>query len=297
MQEGSLRVDANVNIHIQGPNGKVATPIVEVKNLNSFRHVERALAYEAKRQYDVWEETGRTIKDYPKQTRGWDDAAGTTLPQREKEESADYRYFPDPDLVPVITPKAEVDEVRSGLAELPAAIRSRLEKTYGISDYDSDVIVLQGLPFVAYYEEVAKVSGDGKKASNWVTQEVLRILNDQSITLSQFPLTAPQLANLVKLVAGGEIEITRAKEVFNDMVANRRDAAASMAALGIAKVDSSELETICKELVAANPKIVADVKAGKQQAVGALVGQAKKRNPNANPNEVRRICLELIEKM
>lgn len=190
-----------------------------------------------------------------------------------------------------------MEVVRSALVELPAAIRSRLEKTYGISDYDSDVIVLQGLPFVAYYEEVAKLSGDGKKASNWVTQEVLRILNDQSVTLEQFPLTAPQLANLVKLVAGGEIEITRAKEVFNDMVESRRDAAASMAALGIAKVDSSELENICKELVAANPKIVADVKAGKQQAVGALLGQAKKRNPNANPNEVRRICLELIEKM
>ena len=297
MQEGSLRVDANVNIHIDGPNGKIATPIVEIKNLNSFRHVERAMAYEANRQYEVWEETGRTIKDSPKQTRGWDDAAGITLPQREKEESADYRYFPDPDLVPVTTPKAEVEEVRSGLVELPAAIRTRLEKTYGISDYDSDVIVLQGLPFVSYYEEVAKLSGDGKKASNWVTQEILRVLNDQGITLEQFSLTAPQLADLVKLVAGGEIEITRAKEVFNDMVANRRDAAASMSALGIAKVDSSELENICRELVVANPKIVADVKAGKQQAVGALLGQAKKRNPNANPNEVRRICLELIEKM
>ena len=122
-------------------------------------------------------------------------------------------------------------------------------------------------------------------------------MDEQGWTLAQFPLTAATLGDLVKRVIGGEIEITRAKEVFNDMVANKRSAAESMRSLGISKVESSELETICKEIVAANPKIVADVKGGKQQAVGALVGQAKKKNPNANPNDVRRICLELIEKM
>jgi aspartyl-tRNA(Asn)/glutamyl-tRNA(Gln) amidotransferase subunit B len=297
MQEGSLRVDANINIHIHTPQGKIATPIVEIKNLNSFRHIERALAYEAKRQFEAWQETGRTIKDAPKQTRGWDDAKGITLAQREKEESSDYRYFPDPDLCPVVTPAAAVEQVRAGLCELPAAIRERLEKSYGITPYDSDVIVAQGRPTVDYFEEVARLSGDGKKAANWVTQEVLRTLNEQSWSLEQFPLTPAMLADLVKAVIAGEVEVTRAKEVFNDMVASRRTAAESMQALGIKKVDLSELEAICKELVAANPKIVADVKGGKQQAVGALVGQAKKRNPNANPSDVRRICLELIAKM
>lgn len=297
MQEGSLRVDANVNIHIHTPQGKIATPIVEIKNLNSFRFIERALAYEARRQYEVWQETGKTFGQMPKQTRGWDDAKGITFSQREKEESSDYRYFPDPDLCPVVTPAAEVEKVRGSLTELPCAIRQRLEKSHGITAYDSDVIVAQGRPTVDYYEAVAKVAGDGKKAANWVTQEVMRVLNEQSWTLSQFPLTAAALGELVKLVIGGEIEITRAKEVFNDMVASKRSAAESMQALGIAKIDSSALEAICKEIVAANPKIVADVKGGKQQAVGALVGQAKKKNPNANPNDVRRICLELIEKM
>ena len=299
MQEGSLRVDANVNIHIHTPQGKIATPIVEIKNLNSFRFIERALAYEAKRQYEVWQETGRKMGDPGtfKQTRGWDDAQGVTFSQREKEESSDYRYFPDPDLCPVITPPAEVEQVRGSLAELPAAIRHRLETSHGITPYDSDVIVAQGRPLVDYYESVAKVAGDGKKAANWVTQEVLRVLNDQGWTLAQFPLSAAALGELVKLVIGGEIEITRAKEVFNDMVMHTRSASDSMAALGIAKVDSSELEAICREIVAANPKIVADVKGGKQQAVGALVGQAKKKNPNANPNDVRRICLEIIEKL
>jgi aspartyl-tRNA(Asn)/glutamyl-tRNA(Gln) amidotransferase subunit B len=299
MQEGSLRVDANVNLHIHTPQGKIATPIVEIKNLNSFRFIERALAYEAKRQYEVWQETGRKMGDPGtfKQTRGWDDAKGMTFSQREKEESSDYRYFPDPDLCPVITPNADVEKVRGGLAELPAAIRHRLETTHGITPYDSDVIVAQGRPLVAYYEQVAKLAGDGKKAANWVTQEVLRVLNDQGRALTQFPLSAAALGELVKLVVAGELEVTRAKEVFNDMVAHQRSAAESMAALGIAKVDSSELEAICREIVAANPKIVADVKGGKQQAVGALVGQAKKKNPNANPNDVRRICLEIIAAM
>jgi aspartyl-tRNA(Asn)/glutamyl-tRNA(Gln) amidotransferase subunit B len=297
MQEGSLRVDANVNIHIHTPQGTVATPIVEVKNLNSFRFIERALAYEAGRQYEVWQETGKTFGQVPKQTRGWDDSKGITYSQREKEESSDYRYFPDPDLCPVVTTAAEVDEVRRRLAELPAAIRRRLEKGYGITPYDSDVIVAQGRATVDYFEAVAKSAGDGKKAANWVTQDVMRVLNEQGWTLSQFPLSAASLGELVKLVVAGELEITRAKEVFNDMVTSKRSAAQSMQALGITKVDSSELEAICREIVAANPKIVADVKGGKQQAVGALVGQAKKKNPNANPNDVRRICLELIENL
>jgi aspartyl-tRNA(Asn)/glutamyl-tRNA(Gln) amidotransferase subunit B len=298
MQEGSLRVDANVNIHIHQPDGtKIATPIVEIKNLNSFRFIERALAYEAQRQYKAWQETKQTIKDAPKRTVGWDDARGVTLSQREKEDSADYRYFPDPDLAPVITPKAETEKVRSSLCELPAAIRKRLEGTYGVTAYDSDVIVIQGRPLVDYFEEVAKAAADGKKAANWVTQEVLRVLNDQGGDIQSFRLRPPALAELVKLVVSGDIEITRAKEVFNDMVANDRTAPQSMQALGIQKVDLSELEAICKELVAANPKIVADVKGGKVQAVGSLLGQAKKRNPNANPNDVRRICLEIIEKM
>jgi aspartyl-tRNA(Asn)/glutamyl-tRNA(Gln) amidotransferase subunit B len=296
MQEGSLRVDANVNIHIHTPGGKVATPIVEIKNLNSFRFIERALAYEARRQYEVWQQTGKKFGDPGtfKQTRGWDDARGVTFAQREKEESSDYRYFPDPDLCPVVTPPEEVARVREQMIELPAAIRRRLEARWGIPPYDSDVIVAQGRPLVDYFEAVAQVAGDGKKAANWVTQEVLRVLNEHGWELARFPLPPAWLGELVKLVVAGELEITRAKEVFNDMVAHRRQAAEAMQALGIAKVDTAELEALCRELVAANPKIVADVKGGKQQAVGALVGQAKKKNPNANPNEVRRICLELI---
>ena len=162
MQEGSLRVDANINLHMNTPDGTVATPIVEVKNMNSFRAVERALAYEAERQFDVWQETGQKLGDVPKQTRGWDDQAGVTKPQRSKEESSDYRYFPDPDLVPVTTPAEQLVEVRAALGELPAALRQRLTDAYDITAYDADVLVNQGRQVVDYFITVA----DGAATAN-----------------------------------------------------------------------------------------------------------------------------------
>src|SRR5271156_4210500 len=131
MQEGSLRVDANINLHIDTPAGKIATPIIEVKNMNSFRAVERAMEYEAVRHFEVWQETGQKLGDVPKQTRGWDDVEDITRGQRHKEESSDYRYFPDPDLVPVTVAADEVDAIRAALGELPAALRTRLETTHG----------------------------------------------------------------------------------------------------------------------------------------------------------------------
>ena len=137
MQEGSLRVDANVNLHIDVNGQKVATPIVEIKNMNSFRAVERAIDYEVDRQYDVWQETGKTIKEETKTTRGWDDQAGRTFLQREKEESADYRYFPDPDLLPLRIPRERIETIRSSLGEMPDQIRERFQKQYGIKAYDA----------------------------------------------------------------------------------------------------------------------------------------------------------------
>jgi aspartyl-tRNA(Asn)/glutamyl-tRNA(Gln) amidotransferase subunit B len=297
MQEGSLRVDANVNLHVHADGKKLATPIVEIKNMNSFRAVERALTYEIDRQYQIYQEKGIPDKKMPKQTRGWDDQANVTRGQREKEESSDYRYFPDPDLCPVITKAEEVAAVKNALGELPAQLRTRLETTYGITPYDSDVIVSQGRPTVDYYLALATATGDGKKASNWVQQDVLRLLNERGGKIEDFPVGPPALSELVKAVADNTIDISRAKEVFNDMVATGKPAAAIMKERGIEKVDDSALRALCAELLAANPKIVADVKSGKEQAAGQLVGQAKKKNPNVNPAEVRAICLELIKGM
>lgn len=297
MQEGSLRVDANVNLHVADPDDPdktAATPIVEIKNLNSFRAVERAIDYEALRQWRAWQESRVRIGQAPKQTRGWDDSAGKTIPQREKEESADYRYFPCPDLAPVLNPALEVEKFRSAMPELPAALRLRLQSDQGLSAYDAGVIVNQGREVVDYFLAVAEGSGDAKQAANWVTQHVLRVMNAENRSLAAIALPADRLAGMIRKVAGGDLPSSRAREVFETMIAGDHDADAAMAELGIAAVDESELIEICRELLAANPKVVADVQGGKQQAVGSLIGQAKKRNPNADPGRVRAICLDLI---
>jgi aspartyl-tRNA(Asn)/glutamyl-tRNA(Gln) amidotransferase subunit B len=295
MQEGSLRVDANVNLHIDSPQGPVATPIVEIKNMNSFRAVERALDYEAGRQWRSWQETHQRLGDVPKQTRGWDDATGVTRGQRSKEESSDYRYFPDPDLVPVTVTPAELDRIRESLGELPAALRRRLEQSCGLSPYDADVLVNQGRPLVDYYLSVAEQCGDAKAAANWVTQDVLRTLKERGLEIEHLPMSSDALADMITKVKSGEIPGPRAREVFQTMIDKQIDAAAAMKSVGIATVDEGELIALCKRLLAANPKTVADVQAGKLQAVGGLIGQAKKINPNVDPTRVREICLELIK--
>ncbi len=297
MQEGSLRVDANVNLHIPQADGRLAkTPIVEIKNMNSFRAVERALEYEAQRQYGMWLEDHVEIGQRPKQTRGWDDTANMTRGQRHKEESSDYRYFPEPDLVPVTVAPDKVEQVLASLGELPAQLRSRLEGSYGITAYDSDVIVNQGRPFVAYFTHLAEKTKDGKTAANWVTQDVLRVLNEQQIDIERLSVPAESLADLIGRVQTGDFNTSRAREVFAVMLEGKSTAEA-VASLGIAKVDESELVAVASEILAANPKIVADIKSGKVQATGSLIGQAKKRNPNVNPARFREICLELVAKM
>ena len=294
MQEGSLRVDANVNLHLPVGDQTVATPIVEIKNMNSFRAVERALHYEAGRQYRVWQETKQTINDVPKQTRGWDDQAEKTFGQRHKEESSDYRYFPDPDLVPVLVSAEQVAEVRASLAELPVALRGRLESTYDISAYDADVIVNQGRALADYFIATAEACGSGKQASNWIQQDILRTLNDEQIEIADYPVSALQLAELIDAVNQRRVDNTRAKDVLQEMQSSRTDASTAMKALGIEQVDESDLEALCKTLVEGNPGIADDVRNGKMQAVGALIGQAKKQNPNVNPGRVREICLSII---
>jgi aspartyl-tRNA(Asn)/glutamyl-tRNA(Gln) amidotransferase subunit B len=297
MQEGSLRVDANVNLHVHTPEGKVPTPIVEIKNMNSFRAVERALAYEVQRQFDRWQETGRRLGQAPKETWGWDEASQRTYLQRSKEESSDYRYFPDPDLVPVTTTEAEIERIRQSLGELPAQIRARLEATHGLSAYDSDVIVNQGRGLVAYYEDLARLSGDGKAASNWIQQDVLRYLNEQQVPIERYPVGAEAIAELIRRCAAGEFPTTRGREVLAEMIASGKPVDETIRAMGIEQVDESDLENLGRELLASNPKILADLKAGNMKAAGWIIGQAKKRNPNVNPNRLREICLELARSM
>lgn len=297
MQEGSLRVDANVNLWIDVEGRRVATPIVEIKNMNSFRSVERAIAYEVDRQYLTWEETGATIETESKTTRGWDDVREQTFPQREKEESADYRYFPDPDLLPVRLPAEEVATIRSSLGELPAATRQRLQTQYEIKPYDADVIVNQGPAMISYYEQAAGLAGDGRRASSWIQQDVMRSLKERGETIDAFPVTAQQLGDLLRRVVSGALDNARARDVFARLIASPGPVEDAIQALGIQAVDSSEIESLCRELLETNPQVVADYRDGKQQAIGSLIGQAKKKNPNANPQLVRETLLKIVATM
>jgi len=297
MQEGSLRVDANVNLHIPRPDGSLAkTPIVEIKNVNSFRSVERAIAYEAVRQFEEWQATGAEFGSAPKQTRGWDDPAGVTRAQRHKEESSDYRYFPEPDLVPVTVSEEQVAAARAAMGDPPSVLRQALAERWTITAYDAEVLVNQGRDLVAWYEELATLAGDGKVASNWMQQDVLRTLNERGGTIGEFPMKPAAVADIIARVAKGDFDTSRGREIFAVVLADGRSVADVVAEMGIAAVGDDELEALCKELLAANPKIVADVQAGKEQAAAGLIGQAKKKNANVNPAKVREKCLEIIRR-
>jgi aspartyl-tRNA(Asn)/glutamyl-tRNA(Gln) amidotransferase subunit B len=298
MQEGSLRVDANVNLHIPQPDGRIAkTPIVEIKNMNSFRSVERALTYEAARQWEEWRETKAEMGKTPKQTRGWDDPAGVTRAQRHKEESSDYRYFPEPDLVPVTVSEQDVAAARAAMGTPPTELRRALETTWKISAYDADVLVNQGRDLVDYFEEVATKVGEGKVASNWLQQDVLRILKETGGSIADFRVRPAVLADLIGRVTRGDFDTSRGREILAQMVADGRPLDEVVAGMGIAAVSDDDVISLCRELLADNPKIVADVKGGKEQAAAGLIGQAKKKNPNVNPGKVRAICLDLIRAM
>jgi len=295
MQEGSLRVDANVNLHIPQEDGRIAkTPIVEIKNMNSFRSVERALIYETERQWGEWQATKAEIGSMPKQTRGWDDSAGVTRGQRHKEESSDYRYFPEPDLVPVTVTEEQVTKIRSAMGEPPAVLRKTLADRWKIPANDASVLVNQGPELVEYFEDLATRVGEGKVASNWMQQDVLRTLNERGGKITDFPVRPEAVADIIARVQKGDFDTSRGREIFASVVEKGMSVAEVVAGMGIAAVDDGDLRALCEELIAENPKIVADVKGGKEQAAGGLIGQAKRKNPNVNPGKVRALAIELI---
>jgi aspartyl-tRNA(Asn)/glutamyl-tRNA(Gln) amidotransferase subunit B len=282
MQEGSLRCDANVNLHIDTGDGrKVATPIVEVKNLNSFRSVERAIKYEAERQFAQWKETGKTIKDAPKTTRGWNDADGVTKPQREKETAADYRYFPEPDLVPVAVDDAWVERVRASIGELPADRRRRFEADYGLSPYDANVLVEQGQDVADYYDAVAKATGEYKLASNWVQQDVLRVSKEKKLALADFPVKPEALADLINRVKRKELNTNQGREVLATMIETGAPVDQVIKEGGYGMVsDRGSIAAAVEAALAANPRAIEDLKGGKKkpEAVkGFLRGQVMKQ--------------------
>jgi aspartyl-tRNA(Asn)/glutamyl-tRNA(Gln) amidotransferase subunit B len=307
MQEGSLRCDANVNIHVPlapsgrggGGEGFAATPIVEVKNLNSFRAVERAIRHEAERQHEQFRQDGKKLGDpgVSKITAGWDDVRGRTLVQRRKEEAADYRYFPEPDLVPILVSDSMLAEARASLGELPAAQFVRLQQQYGLSEYDAGVLTREGRAFVAYFEETARVSGDAKAACNWVSNEVLKTLNERKAAIADFPIAAAALGDLIKEVRTTGLNIQRAREVYAAMLAGG-SAKEAISKLGFQVVaDEGRLRELVRQAIAANPRAVADYKSGKVKAADSLKGRVMKETKGqARADLLQQILLEELQK-
>ncbi|MDG1896654.1 MAG: Asp-tRNA(Asn)/Glu-tRNA(Gln) amidotransferase subunit GatB [Fuerstiella sp.] len=303
MQEGSLRCDANVNLHIHNDDGSTtATPIVELKNMNSFRNVEMAIDYEVKRQHREFQKTGKTIDDSSKVTRGWDAERSITFAQREKEDVSDYRFFPDPDLVPVVLTESEIEAVRETLPETPAVKRDRFQNQFGLTEYDASVIIGQGPEINAYFEAVESACGDGKIAANWVTQDVLRDLNASECGVDDFPITSEILGTLLKWITSDRLTNKSAREVYGalkkkaesgDMI-SVTDVETLAAEREIVR-DTGALETAITAAIASRPDAVEDVKAGKLQAVGPMMGMVMKQVGGADPKEVREMLIRMIQ--
>lgn len=289
MEKGSLRCDVNVSVAPKG-SGKLGTK-VEVKNLNSFRHVAKALEYEIARQGASLAHGEKIIQE----TRLWREAEGVTHPMRSKEEAHDYRYFPEPDLPPFTIPKAKIDEVRHNLPELPSARRERLLRDYALS-VDDAKLLMQDRALGDYYEQTAKLCGNPKSASNWITGVVLQALNEKSISVDSFSVSPSSLSQLIQKVDSGQINVPSGRQVFFKMVETGKDATTLIREMNLEQIsDTSELEKLCREAMDAVPKAVEQFKAGKEKALDSLVGKVMGATKGrANPKILQEIFRRLI---
>jgi aspartyl-tRNA(Asn)/glutamyl-tRNA(Gln) amidotransferase subunit B len=278
MEEGSLRCDANISLR---PRGRVEYGTkVEIKNMNSFRNVRDALDYEVRRQARALETGERIVQE----TRLWDPDRAITVSMRSKEFAHDYRYFPEPDLPPLVVDDARVARIRAAMPEMPSERRRRFVAEYGLPEYDAGVLT-QSPALAAYYEAVAHAVKSPKAASNWVMGELLRTLNDQGRSVEDSPLGPAALASLIGLIEKGTISGSIAKDVFATMFATGRSADDIVAAEGLAQIgDEEAVLAIVRAVIGEHADAVAQYRAGKKQTLGFLVGQVMKRSGGkANP--------------
>ena len=290
MEEGSMRCDANVSLR---PEGEEAFGVkTEVKNMNSFRALQRALEYEILRQENLLSEGEKIIQE----TRHWDADKNVTSSLRSKEEAHDYRYFADPDLVPMELDRAWVESVRSGLPELPAARKSRFMSDYDLPDYDAGLLASDGITG-DYFEAAVKVFPEPKTVSNWVMGELAAHLNAAGKEIGESPVAPESLAKLLQLIKTGAISGKMAKEVFEAMFAEGKDPEAIVAEKGMAQIsDEAAIAAIIDQVIAANPKTAAEYRSGKHQAAGFLVGQVMKATRGqANPRLVNEILRDKLK--
>jgi aspartyl-tRNA(Asn)/glutamyl-tRNA(Gln) amidotransferase subunit B len=290
MDEGSLRCDANVSVRRAG-DPKLGTK-AEVKNVNSFRYLEKAIEYEIGRQIDVVEHGGRVVQE----TRLFDAAQGRTTSMRSKEEAHDYRYFPDPDLPALIVDAERRQQISASLPELPEARRRRFIAEHALPEYDA-ALLTQSRGVADYFEETARHAGNPKAASNWVMGEVLRNMKERAIDITQVPIPPAALAGLIAIVEKGTISSTVAKDVFAKMYETGRSAADIVAADGLAQIsDTSSLEPIVRRIVDAHPDILEEIRAGKDRKFQFLVGQVMKETKGkGDPKIVSELLRAAIE--
>lgn len=278
MEEGSFRCDANVSVMPVGSD-KFGTR-AEIKNVNSFKFVKAAIEYEIARQCELIEDGGTVVQE----TRLFDPNKGVTRSMRGKEEAHDYRYFPDPDLVPVVISDDWIGRVKSGLPELPEAKYCRFLSQYSLPEYDADVLT-SSRPLADYFEQCAKLCGNAKAAANWTMGELTRGLNDNGLSVEQSPVSPEQLAGMISLIDKGTISGTIAKKVFEELWKNGGDAAAIVEQQGLAQVsDTGAIETAIDQIMAANMGQVEEYRGGKDKVFGFFVGQVMKAmKGKANP--------------
>ncbi|MEN2980364.1 Asp-tRNA(Asn)/Glu-tRNA(Gln) amidotransferase subunit GatB [Tistrella bauzanensis] len=288
MEEGSLRCDANVSV--RRPGDELGTRC-EIKNLNSIRHVMKAIEYEAHRQVGVLEDGGKIVQ----QTRLYDVAKGETRSMRSKEEAHDYRYFPDPDLLPLIFDDAFIETQRAALPELPDAKKARFQQQYGLSAYDAGVLV--GEQASAAFFETAAAGRDAKLVANWTITELFGALNRLSKGIEDSPVTADNLGGLVDLIQDGTISGRLAKEVFAEMLETGETAAAVVDRKGLKQVsDEGAIAAAIDQVIAANPDKLAEYKGGKTKLAGFFVGQVMKATGGkANPQVVNKLLTEKLD--
>jgi aspartyl-tRNA(Asn)/glutamyl-tRNA(Gln) amidotransferase subunit B len=287
MEEGSFRCDANISLRPKGQ--KTLGVKTELKNMNSFRNVQRALDYEIRRQTALLDQGERILQE----TRLWDAARGVTSSMRGKEEAHDYRYFPDPDLVPIVVDPEWIAAIKAGLPELPDTKKERFIREYGIPEYDAEVLT-SSKPLANYYEACLQVYAKPKIVSNWIMSELLRELKRDEREIEDCPVPAQNLAEMLKLIDEGLISGKIAKSVFEEMYRTGKKAEEVVKEKGWVQVtDTSAIEKSIEEILAKNPKEVEEYKKGKEKLFGFFVGQVMKATQGkANPQLVN----ELLKK-
>jgi len=290
MEEGSLRCDANVSLRLAGAT-EYGTR-TEIKNMNSFKNVEKAIEFEVERHREILDNGGVIIQE----TRLWDADKGETRSMRGKEFAHDYRYFPDPDLVPVLVDQEMIDRIRLELPEFPEARALRFASEYAIPVYDAAVLTVER-EVADYFEETVKVSGEAKVSSNWVMGEVMRILKEKYLDIAEFSILPGRLGGLIRLIGEGTISNTIAKQVFEIMLADQASAMDIVEREGLAQVsDTGAIEAVVQEIIDANPGQLAAYRGGKTKLLGFFVGQCMSRmKGKGNPQMVNDLLLKQLD--